>query len=390
MLATTDTAGDALQASMEIPSVLGKRPRSHPTEAAPPAAATAAAATDSPNQVEVRVTDFEGTPISVFLRVGDHLHLRAAGNPNHAYTLIDAENEKEYCPFARDHYTVEPINPEFFVYALATHVAEAIEELYRIRSMTPVGYDPSEEACAAVGSLICTDLLRADYHVALAAVVQIDGTTLQYFADTVRDNLDVVLAAVKTNLHRHVQPFRHASDALKGNRAMVMEVLRLYDGHSIYFEKAWPHVSEALRGDKEVVMAAVQIDGDALRDASEAMRDDCDVVFAAVVTYGFALRHASDRLRDCISVVRAAVTETGFALRKASSKLRGNRELCLAAVATNGDALAYCSDTLKNTLDFVIAAVKLDGDALRFCSDEMKNTPAVIQAAIDASTNCGR
>jgi hypothetical protein len=254
------------------------------------------------------------------------------------------------------------------VYALATPVAEAIEALYRIRSMTPVGYDPSGEACAATGSLLCTDLLRADYHVALAAVVQIDGTTLQHFADTVRDNLDVVLAAVKTNLHRHLQPFQHASDALKGNRAMVMEVLRLYDGHSIHFMRAWPHVSEALRSDREVVMAAVQIDGDALRDASEAMQDDPDVVMAAI------------RQIACTEYKRPGTGSNVFMY--ASNELRMSKPFATEVVKRFPDAFEHCGYSLRHDLDFAMAAVGQHGKCLQMCSQTLRNTKAVVLAAL--------
>jgi hypothetical protein len=395
MLATTDTTtGDTLRAGTGTPSVLGKHSRSHPIEA------------DLPNQAVVSVTNLCGMPTNVSLLVGDNLDMVAAGREytrdNH--TLFNLENNKEYCPFLGEFYTVATTNPAFCVTVLIAPVAEAIKALRLLTTPEPP-YIPWK-TFVAVNTLICTDLLKHDYHVALTAVMKVDGLTLQYFADTVNENPVVVLAAVKTNLSRYASPFKYASDALRCNREMVMEVLRLYDGHATNFLNAWRHVSRKLMSDRELVLAAVRIDGDALEQASEelqddrevviaagacglrhaslAMRGDEGVVMAAVAEDGTALQYASEELQGRFGVVLEAVTENGLALEDASPTMRENLELCLAAVTNNGAALEFCADIPKDTPEIVIAAVKSDDDALRFGSPQMQNTPAVVNATIEA------
>ena len=82
---------------------------------------------------------------------------------------------------------------------------------------------------------------------------------------------------------------QYASEALKGDRDVVMEAVK-YDGCSLQY------ASEELRGDKEVLLKAAKNDWEALQYASEDLRNDREVVFAVVYWNYEALRYAGNDL----------------------------------------------------------------------------------------------
>jgi hypothetical protein len=86
---------------------------------------------------------------------------------------------------------------------------------------------------------------------------------------------------------------------------------------------------------KAEVLEAVTKDGWELKYASDALRGDRDVVMAAVKKWGGALRFASDDLQNDRDVVMAAVNEDWLALKFASEELQGDREVIMADIKQN-------------------------------------------------------
>lgn len=96
-----------------------------------------------------------------------------------------------------------------------------------------------------------------------------------------------VLEAVRQNQNGFY--LQYASEALKGDRDVVMEAVK-YDGCSLQY------ASEELRGDKDVVMEAAKNDWEALQYASEDLRNDREVVLAVMYWSYEALRYAGNGL----------------------------------------------------------------------------------------------
>ena len=71
------------------------------------------------------------------------------------------------------------------------------------------------------------------------------------------------------------------------------------------------YASDELKDDKEIVVLAVQKDGSALCYASDNLKDDKEVVMAAVKNYGYALSDASDSLKADKEVCLAAIGNSG-------------------------------------------------------------------------------
>jgi hypothetical protein len=136
-----------------------------------------------------------------------------------------------------------------------------------------------------------------------------------------------------------------------------------------------------MRDDREVVMAAVMQNGPALFFASDRLKDDRELVMAAVTENGNALFFASDRLKDDREIVMFAVRQNGYMLRHASDRLKDDREIIMFAVRQNGNLLRLASDRLKNDKQVVLVAVRDIPNALRYASEELQNDVDVAQAA---------
>ena len=84
------------------------------------------------------------------------------------------------------------------------------------------------------------------------------------------------------------------------DRDRVLEALEKKGGWVLQY------AADALQADREVVLAAVKQQGGALKHASDALRGDKQVVLAAVKGYGHALEYASDALKSDALLLRLA------------------------------------------------------------------------------------
>jgi hypothetical protein len=113
-----------------------------------------------------------------------------------------------------------------------------------------------------------------------------------------------------------------------------------------------------MRDDREVVMAAVMENGPALFFASDRLKDDREIVMFAVRQNGYMLRHASDRLKDDREIIMFAVRQNGNLLRLASDRLKNDKQVVLVAVRDIPNALRYASEELQNDVDVAQAAAR--------------------------------
>eukprot|EP00439_Symbiodinium_sp_Y106_P058270 s2815_g8.t1 len=142
--------------------------------------------------------------------------------------------------------------------------------------------------------------VTGDFDIMLVAV-QLQPTVLRYAAPHLRDNKDLVLAAVQSK-----RCTRH-SDALgkdfsdwfpraefAGDRDVMLVLVKKMP---LLLKQA----SHKLRADRQLVMVAVEGDGDALEFASEELRGDREIVSIAVEHMppgGDVLKFASEALRE--------------------------------------------------------------------------------------------
>jgi hypothetical protein len=134
--------------------------------------------------------------------------------------------------------------------------------------------------------------------------------------------------------------------------------------------------------DKQTVLDQVTKCGSALKFAKDFC-DDKDVVLAAVKQCGRLLEHASIGLRSDIEVVLAAVALDGAALRFAAP-LQHNKDVVLAAVRQHGEALKFAG-VLRSDKEVVLSAVAQSASALIYVDSELQSDKDVLETAIKCS-----
>jgi hypothetical protein len=99
------------------------------------------------------------------------------------------------------------------------------------------------------------------------------------------------------------------------------------------------YAAESLKADKEIVLAAVKQHGHALHYAAESLKADKEIVLAAVQQDGYALKYAAEPLKADKDIVLAAVQQNVDALQFAAESFKVNKGNLLAAVQQDGRAL---------------------------------------------------
>eukprot|EP01061_Rhynchopus_euleeides_P026751 TRINITY_DN4357_c0_g6_i1.p1 TRINITY_DN4357_c0_g6~~TRINITY_DN4357_c0_g6_i1.p1 ORF type:complete len:381 (+),score=109.08 TRINITY_DN4357_c0_g6_i1:2960-4102(+) len=139
--------------------------------------------------------------------------------------------------------------------------------------------------------------------------------------------------------------------------------------------------SDAVRDNIDIVMAAVSLRGDALAFASIDLRANIDVVRAAMEQEPFSLRHAVKKIRLDPALVREAITAAPFYFQYASHELRSDHDLALYAVSLHADTIKFTSKNLRSNFAFMHAAVKLHPETIMHAATQLKIDPQLIDAA---------
>ena len=142
----------------------------------------------------------------------------------------------------------------------------------------------------------------------------------------------------------------------------------LQDPDGTFVAEAPDHI----RDDSEVMLAAVMQNGRALEFASDRLKADRGVVLQALLEDAAAFRFAATSLHADHDVMMSAVHRNGLALEHAVRELRSNRTLVSAAVSQNGLALRFASSVLQADKEIVTMAVDNDPSALKFAAHELQ------------------
>lgn len=197
-------------------------------------------------------------------------------------------------------------------------------------------------------------LRASSLQVARAAVLS-DPFALQYLELSLRSNSEIVLLAALTN------PFTvvFASDDLKANKSLMLSVVS---------RSGWvlQSLSPELKKDKEIVIAAVMNNPLALEHVHKDLLDDDQVIHEAVKRDGKTLAFASPRLKDDVDTVLLAVEHSkhGEAFQYAGPRAQNDRRVANVVVQKNGWALKALSESLRCDAEIVLAAVSHNPKAL--------------------------
>jgi len=182
-----------------------------------------------------------------------------------------------------------------------------------------------------LGGQLCTVTMCAgagisDLRVAVEMATGIPYSTQRFFLD---------LQEVRTFEDLSALPEDCSLLLVRRSEQQLKWLERLTDLGSPYAARWLRNAPAEARADREIVLAAVELNGMALRWAAESLRADREVVLAAVATHGAALHFAADALRADREVVLAALRQSGgSALEDVAPSLKDDEEVLVAAEPT--------------------------------------------------------
>eukprot|EP00928_Gymnodinium_smaydae_P097431 TRINITY_DN8829_c0_g2_i1.p1 TRINITY_DN8829_c0_g2~~TRINITY_DN8829_c0_g2_i1.p1 ORF type:complete len:636 (-),score=76.06 TRINITY_DN8829_c0_g2_i1:20-1927(-) len=238
------------------------------------------------------------------------------------------------------------------------------------------------------------DDVKADYCVALEAVKQ-DGNMLRHASEDLRDNRDLVLAAVQAD----VASGRSASDPTRAARLGMIPVPRnplrtspwqfasaRLQSDPVFARQAWLLIVEGsherfaaapanIQGDVHVAREAIKRDGYMLQYASETLRGNRDLVLAAVRADIELTRSESPYLprhpRSPMAVVPHH-PHRDSPLQFASPELREDPRFVREVISLQGHALKWVSPSLQADTDIVRLSIRKSFSNVQFASQEVR------------------
>ncbi len=211
-----------------------------------------------------------------------------------------------------------------------------------------------------LGDLLCDNKAFA------LELVKINGLHLRDVSKRLRNDKDVVLAAVTENK----KAIKYAGD----DACYDEEVMRLVAGPNYI-----PPVS-----DREKVLEDVKINPMAILDASEFW-EDREIIMEAVKGDGNLYIYCSDELKDDDEVFLAAVVTNPKALKSASKRIQDSEHLVLEALRRayeQGGAwvLQFASKRVLSNKPAMLEAIKIDPSAFSYLNKELQRDEEILQA----------
>lgn len=184
----------------------------------------------------------------------------------------------------------------------------------------------------------------------------------------------------RVKVGRDHQKLALAPPSIKADRDVVRDAIRNSWGEALQY------AAEELRGDKELVLEAVNMDGRVLQYATDLIRADHAVVMAAVQQTWVSLQFATEGPRSDREIVRAGIRQGAGVLQYASTELCADRDLMLEAVEIDGHALKYASAELRADRGLVLKAVRQTWEAFKYAHADLHTDPDISRLASKPST----
>ncbi len=191
---------------------------------------------------------------------------------------------------------------------------------------------------------IANNILKDDPVTALTVMSKV-GKMLKYASKNIRDNKDIVIAAVSE------------------------------DGRALEF------ASNRLQDDDLVANIAVNNDGVGFKYISNRLKDNEELLFTAIKQYWHAIEHASDRIKKDKGLILKATEIVGLVLKFVDSSLQDDKDVVISAVSESPTALSHASDRLKDDEDVVLVAVTKHAYVIRYASERLQKDAKILKAA---------
>jgi hypothetical protein len=135
---------------------------------------------------------------------------------------------------------------------------------------------------------------------------------------------------------------------------------------------------QEIRDDIDVILTALKFDGNLLQMISEHLRGNKIIIKTAITNNAFSIQYAPDEMRNDKEIALIALKKSGHIFKFLSLELRDDKEIALIAVTKCPLSLIYASDRLKKDKDVVMTAINGNLNALEFASIEMFNNKEVM------------
>jgi len=200
-------------------------------------------------------------------------------------------------------------------------------------------------------------------------IVSITGTFLKGLSESMRDDEEVVSAAVMNT----GMALEYASPRLRADKRIALLAVKSV-GMAITFVEG-----EAYQ-DKEVIYAAIRSNPCVYNRV--LVRPDLATTKFALSCDGCLLGCTPGWMQDSKEIVLLAIEQDPFAIKHASPRLRGDEDVAMEAVRS-GMTLKYVSNELTNHKPIVLKAVASHYGAYTLASEQLRRDPEVLLKAVE-------
>lgn len=210
----------------------------------------------------------------------------------------------------------------------------------------------------------------------MLAEVQKDGLMLQHASEKLKNDPNVVSAAIKN------KPWATAyiGEELKNDPDFVLSIA---EGNPEILK----FVGEDLNNNRNFVLAIVQKNGHAIQNAQDRFKNDEEIANAALEQNIYSISYISKRLQDDRIFILSLVKKNCSVFEVIDKKWRGDEEIAFVAVSQNGVLLRCASEDLQNNPKIAHAAMHNSSLAIEHVGKKLqKNIAAMIDIAKDAKS----
>lgn len=182
-----------------------------------------------------------------------------------------------------------------------------------------------------------------------------DSDILENLNPYFRDDLEIVKVAI----NKSPANIEYIGDKLKyllNNKEIILNAVS-QDGELLRF------ASDGLKNDNDVVMAAIKRNINSIKYVGNNFKyllDDKKMIEEAINWDGSILNNASERLRNDPELILGAINN--LKLKDQTDEIKDNKEVVLKFVEDDAENFKFASCRLRNDRDIIIAAYKSEGE----------------------------
>ena len=202
------------------------------------------------------------------------------------------------------------------------------------------------------------DNVNDDFEIAKIAVNQ-NGRAFNYLSEGLRNNKELLIDAVKQS--QDFYQFENASSELKSDEKLILQLLEYVKSRQYLLN----YTAENIKSNKEIVLKAVKINGWNLQYASEELKNDKEVVFVAVSEYSSSIEYASEGVVNDLDFYEILTQIQGIDIRGLNYNIlhffennRLSRNLIIKMLEKNGETFERLNEEYKSDEEIVFTALR--------------------------------